>query len=1107
MTFVKAFIRNKLLAAFLCIGGLLVLPATGLGQFYNGSQMSFGKNRVQYNDFLWTYFKFTDFDVYFYLNGKELATHTSQYALSVIPDIERRLQSTLSEKIDFVIFNNFSDLKQSNIGLISDQQYNTGGVTQIIGRKVFIYFDGDYTHFDRQIRCGIAKLLVDQTIYGGSIGTQIKNATLINLPDWYVNGLISYLGEEWSTETDNIVRDGILTGRYNKFNHLTGDDALYAGHSIWEFIAKRYGERNIQDIIYMARVSRSVENGFLYVLGISFKNLVKEWQKYYLDRYQPFDQQEHSELTNEIRTRKKPGLVLGQLKINPDGESIAYTTNEEGKYRVYIKGLSEKKARKIFKRGHELDEKTDYSYPLIAWHPGGKILAMIIEAKGFKFLYFYSTETHIFQKQFLYNFDKILDFSYAPDGRSFVFSAVQKGQSDIFIYTIASNSFEQLTRDKYNDLYPRFMEAGKKIIFSSNRPSDTISLKDSRKPLPAGMKANDLFMYDFSTRSKTLHRLTNSPETNEVQPMAWRPGYFSFLSDSNGIYNRYVAKFDSAITYVDTATHYRYFTTTSAITNFPRNIIQHDANGLAAKSGEIIFRNNSYHLYLKDITEKGDEPRVTLSNTQYIEDESKVRTVERQIKKNAPKVPVVPVKKKKLVNVYENEVGSPEPDTGRIDINNYQISKQAFYRLNIPGDSAKQGGLVVLANPLEQGEFKVPQQRNYNVEYTINQLVSQLDFNFLNASYQPYTGGNTPIYLYPGINALLKVGGVDLLEDYRITGGIRLDMNFENNEYLLSFANLKQRIDKEIIFHRQSIEDVGDFSIIRHRIHELYYILKYPFSEILAIKGSALVRYDKAVYRSTDPYNLLQPNIIQTWGGLKGELIYDNTRNLGLNLYSGLRYKVFAEYYQLLGKDNNKKLAVVGLDFRHYLRIHRTFIWANRFAASSSFGNSKLIYYMGGVDNWLNPNFNQENSVASGNDYAYQALATNMRGFKQNIRNGNNFAVINSELRFPVFHYLLNRPIKSDFINNFQIVGFADAGAAWTGTNPFSEANTHFIRTIYQKPLYVTVLVQKNPIVAGYGLGLRSRLFGYFLRTDWAWGVEDGQIQPYIFYFSLSLDF
>jgi hypothetical protein len=49
---------------------------------------------------------------------------------------------------------------------------------------------------------------------------------------------------------------------------------------------------------------------------------------------------------------------------------------------------------------------------------------------------------------------------------------------------------------------------------------------------------------------------------------------------------------------------------------------------------------------------------------------------------------------------------------------------------------------------------------------------------------------------------------------------------------------------------------------------------------------------------------------------------------------------------------------VVGADFRHYMKIHRELIWANRFAASSSFGPYKLIYYLGGVDNWMGFLFN-----------------------------------------------------------------------------------------------------------------------------------------------------
>ncbi len=103
---------------------------------------------------------------------------------------------------------------------------------------------------------------------------------------------------------------------------------------------------------------------------------------------------------------------------------------------------------------------------------------------------------------------------------------------------------------------------------------------------------------------------------------------------------------------------------------------------------------------------------------------------------------------------------------------------------------------------------------------------------------------------------------------------------------------------------------------------------------------------------------------------------------------------------------------------------------------------------MGGVDNWLFPKFNDDTPIDFTQNYRYQTLATNMRGFNQNIRNGNSFFIFNTELRFPVFKYFFNRPIKSDFLNNFQIVAFGDVGTAWTGLNPYSKDNSLFTRTI-----------------------------------------------------------
>jgi hypothetical protein len=439
-----------------------------------------------------------------------------------------------------------------------------------------------------------------------------------------------------------------------------------------------------------------------------------------------------------------------------------------------------------------------------------------------------------------------------------------------------------------------------------------------------------------------------------------------------------------------------------------------------------------------------------------------------------------------------------------IDINNYIFEREKlnYYNnqlrsrnLNLVLDSAKTDRMMYI---------------DYQVAFYPDMLVSQIDFSFLNASYQAFTGG--AFYYNPGMNLLFKVGANDLFEDYRLTGGVRFATDFDSNEYLLSFENVKKRLDKQLLFHRQVFKNYTYESYIKTYTHELLGSLKYPFSQTLAVKGTVSLRHDNTIFLSTDLGNLNEPSLLKVWGGLKGEVVFDNTRILGTNLYSGTRLKVFAEAYKQINQAKSD-LYVLGADIRHYIRIHRTLIWANRFAASTSFGRSPLIYYLGSVDNWINlyqatvPTFDQSVAIDYTKNYAYQALATNVRGFSQNIRNGNNFAVFNTELRMPLFRYLAGHPLSSGFLNNFQVVGFADVGTAWSGPHPFTGENAWDTEVITNGPMTITLDANRDPIVAGYGFGIRSMLLGYFVRLDWAWGLENMQVQPRMFYLSLSLDF
>jgi hypothetical protein len=1086
------------------------IPSGSQAQFYNGSQLTFGKSRVQYTNFMWVYFRFDKFDTYFYQNGRELAEYAAEYADKNIRDIELQLESNLDDKIQFVIFNTLTDLKQSNIGLYGDwDTYNTGGVTRIIGGKVLLYFDGQIRHFEEQIRAGIAQVILNQMVYGTGIGAQIKNNAIFTMPEWYLNGLISYIAKDWTTEIDNSIRDAVLSGKYDKFNGLTGLDAAYAGHSFWHYVALKYGETAIPNIVYMARMSRNIEKGFLLVLGVQYQTLMEDWLKYYKDMYSSQESLREKPAGESALKRIKKDRIYRQFKTSPNGEKLVYSTFDLGVHKIFIKDIETGKKKRIYRGGYRLAEKPDYSYPVVAWHPSGNLLAFMVERKGLPYLYFYNFETKDLQYQIMYNFQKILDMSYSDDGTLLVFSAIQKGQSDIFVFNIASGSHEQITKDRYDDLTPRFINQSTEIIFASNRDSDTIRFDPKIKPgTMSGM--NDLFIYRYKSKNRILRRITNTPYVNETQPMPYPDQYLSYLADQNGIYNRFLARFDSTISFIDTATHYRYYVQSFPVTNYSRSILEQDIQPRSGKIADVILEKGSYRLFTHDLIRPKYVSSSKLQNTQV--KEAYYTASDRSRKENLPdsaakgKEERKKGRKKHFSTVKYSDV--IKADTLRGD----SLYVQGLERKAQFFPSASTDTLLATIQRIRLVEedtinkFKNAKVLNYNVEYQIDQMVSQVDFTYLNSAYQPFSGIKDPIFVNPGLNALFMVGITDLMEDYRITGGVRLNFDLVNNEYLLSYTNYKHRLDHQVVYHRQGVEEIGYYSYVRHKINEVFYVATYPFNPVLNIKGTASVRYDRSVFLATDQVNLRLPDINKVWGSLKAELTYDNTRDIGLNLYKGTRYKIFGEYYQLLEKGGTN-VTILGFDFRNYQQIHRSLIWANRLAASTSFGTGKLVYYMGGVDNWLFPRFNPNTPVAPDQNYVFQTLATNMRGFDQNIRNGNSFILFSSELRMPVFRYLFNRPIRSDFLNNFQVVVFGDIGTAWTGPTPYSEENQLFTQYYYRQPLFIKVQLQKEPMVEGFGGGLRTRIFGYFIRGDVAWGVEDGHIGKAIFYLSLSLDF
>lgn len=1061
-------------------------------QFYNGSHLTFGKNRVQFQKFNWTYYRTPQFDIYFYPTGTELAKYTLYKAPTIIEEIERMLSFSSSKKLQFIVYNTQSDFRESNFAYDNDDFYNQGGVTNIYGTKVYLYFDGNHANFDKMIRSGVMNIYAHLLVEGQSLGSNISSE-FITVPNWYYSGLASYVGENWNSEIDAYVKNGILSQKYVEMDQLSPVDATYAGHSFWKFVVDRFGQNTIANILYTTRSSRSYEKAFYYVTGVTFDKLLVDWYRYYFVIYRK-ETKGKPPVGEELVAKPKKQREYSNIITSPDGESFAFSTNEAGQVKIWLKTPQMKKPKRVVTYYQKTEDNPDLSFPVLAWHPSGDILGFTLEDRGRCYYYPYAISENKMGKRLLIDVEKISDWSFSPDGRFILFSGFRNGQSDIFLYSLITRSIQHITNDFYDDYQPRFIDNQKKIVFSSNRPHTALSVNE--KFYETNPQATyDLFLYDYVKKSNELLQVTKTPLANETNALGYSPQEILFLSDGNGIKNRFIARFDSLITKIDTIIHYAYVATPAPLTDYAYTIFEQEFNQKTGNVSDILLYDGVKRILthpLNPMPLTGD-----VQKTAFQEQAIKVRQEKDSIANLRKMLGTSPLKTQRhgFYQVYENEIKQPPSPDKKPEDGVKEIA------------DAKRPGLQ--PNLLTEGvEFIQPVTRNYNVQYTMNKLITQADFSFLNTSYQQFTGAEDPIYLNAGFNAFLMVGINDLFEDYRISGGVRLSFDLQSNEFMLSYEDLSKRLDHQIVFYRQSIKSTTEYTMVKQRSNSVFYIMKYPFNKSNSLRFTLTGRFETNITGSMDDLTLKTPNEWHVWTGAKIEYVFDSSKELYANLWRGSKMKFFVEYEHRIEKEQ-KNLLVLGLDIRKSVRVFKNVTWATRFAASTNFGSARLIYYMGGIDNWMLAKFNRNISVDKNIPYSYQTLATSMRGFQQNIRNGTSFALLSTELRVPFVQLIARKKLASNFLNSLQLIIFGDIGTAWTGPNPYSEENSLYIRYIDRGTISAVVRRQVDPIVEGFGLGLRASLIGYFLRLDYAWGVEGGKIDnpKGIFTFSIGLDF
>jgi len=1138
----------------------LILILSSIANHAQVNAVKFGKNRVQFKKFKWQFYQTKNFNVYFNQKGQELAKFVAQVAEAELPQLEAASEYSLQRRANIILYNEFADMQQTNIGLETDI-LSTGGTTSFVNNKMVIYFDANHANLKRQVRQGIADIITKNVLFGDDLGEVAGNQTLLDLPKWLTDGYVAYLGENWSSDLDDELKSEMLSGNYNKFSKFSFDKPLLAGHAFWFFIEEKYKKENVTYFLYLARVYKNLNKASLQITKKKFKALLSEFMEYQDDKY-----------SKDITRRKaypKGNYIDGfdiskrlnyyRFNVNPNKRDNSYVVTQFKKGIVRVVLNYDYENRTLLKYGIRAREaEMNPSYPLMAWDPKGTRISVIYTEQGKLKLFVYDVVASWKEKRIdlTDEFDQVQDVKYMLDSKTLLLSAVKNGHTDIYTFNIDKEKVQQITNDVFDNLDPTFVAFPNKtgIIFSSNRPSPYAKTADTA--LPSNNRFNIFLITNFGDKPELnqISQLTDLKYGNARFPTPYSTSHFTFISDENGIGNRYAGFFTTKKAGLDTLVligdEILRNPSQKEVDSTLRVFKKTDIDSVAVVS---VSEDSAYSFPLSNYPSSIAETRIAGDNNQVSE---VTRQSDQKIlyklkidefvlnRRNITAQPTEYARKLMRESRLTNNVAAP----GQPNIADTTKKQEDFFQSEFPPektDSTKQNN-IIQTNTENESESVLKTAKLFRYKpLKFSSDFGSVGFNstVLINRYQQYAGGAGPVMLSSStpLNGLITLGVSDLMEDIKVTGAFKISTNLKDNEWLISYQNLKRRLDWGVTYYRNTVAGPdlalvdGSGNVLEgpwpSRIFTNLYQgnISYPFDRVKSIRFTTGIRSDNFVVSSVDipsaslDYDAIrfQPRKIYSVSHL--EFVYDNSLNPMLNIWDGLRYKIFADWNHQV---NKPKYSVgpntfnFGFDARYYYPIFRNFIWAGRAAGDFSWGNQKFIYYLGGADGWMmfGPNqkskngkiidkfFNTKNPPADDQDYAFQSLAVNMRGYIQNVANGNNAVVLNSEFRAPVLTTFFDKTVNNPFLRDLQIIQFIDLGSAWNGAYKGIKRP----EVIYGDPTSVQVKVKAGgigPFAGGYGFGLRSSVLGYFIKFDVGWPMNVFFSGRSIKYVCLGLDF
>ena len=549
----------------------------------------FGRNKVQYREFKFQVLKTTHFDIYYYPEEEKAAQMAARMAERWYTRLSALLDHDLSGRQPLILYASGPHFRQTN-AIQGEIGEGTGGVTEAYKRRIVLPFAGPLEATDHVLGHELVHAF-QYDITGTNVSGNVAGA--LGLPLWFIEGMAEYLSigpvdshtAMWMREAARRERlpeiDDLNNPRYFPYRY---------GHALWAYIAGRYGDRAVGQMLRAAAGRESsYQQAIESVLLTDTKTLSQEWHAAIFAAYRPIAEitQMPAEFARPLINKERGGgkLNVGP-ELSPDGSRVVFFS-EKDLFSIDM-FLADARTGEIIRKLTNTAtsahfESLQFLTSAGAWDKGGRRFVFPGISDGAPTLTIVEADRGRTEREIkLSGIDEVLNPAWSPDGRRIVFSALTGGFNDLFAYDLESSALARLTDDPYSELDPAWSPDGRVLAFATDRFTTNLETLASGKPRLALM----------DVESKTIRELGGFADGKNIGPQ-WAPDGRSlyFISDHQGISNIYRIDAGGG----DPRQMTNMLTGASGITAL--------SPAMSAAQGRVVFsayENDSYNIYSLD---------------------------------------------------------------------------------------------------------------------------------------------------------------------------------------------------------------------------------------------------------------------------------------------------------------------------------------------------------------------------------------------------------------------------------------------------------------------------------------------------------------------------